>query len=273
MYQRPKADLAVTFCGVKFRNPFVLAAAPPTDDLAMLRDAFRAGWAGAVLKTTSMEGTTVSLAYPMMSSLDVDGRRVVGLGNIDLISEHHVDVVEERVEILKREFPDRVVIASIMGATKHDWQSLVHRLEAAGADMIECSFSCPQGTLGRRAGGMLGQDVEASKKVAGWVKEAARRIPVVIKLTPMVADIVEVAQAVRDAGADGICASNTIPALMGIDLGTFIPYPQVGGKSTYSDVGSGDRRSRCARSRRSRGAPARRSRGRAAPSPGATRSS
>ncbi|MBI5486267.1 MAG: NAD-dependent dihydropyrimidine dehydrogenase subunit PreA [Deltaproteobacteria bacterium] len=236
VYQGPRADLAVTFCGVKFRNPFVLAAAPPTDDLEMVRDAFRAGWAGAVLKTTSMEGTPVSLAYPMMSSLEVDGRRVVGLGNIDLISEHHVDVVEERVEILKREFPDRVVIASIMGATKHDWQSLVHRLEAAGADMIECSFSCPQGTLGRKAGAMLGQDAEASAKVAGWVKEAARRIPVVIKLTPMVADIVEVAQAVRKAGADGICASNTIPSLMGIDLATFIPYPQVGGKSTFSGM-------------------------------------
>ncbi|MBI5498966.1 MAG: NAD-dependent dihydropyrimidine dehydrogenase subunit PreA [Deltaproteobacteria bacterium] len=236
VYEGPRAELGVTFCGVKFANPFVLAAAPPTDDLGMVRDAFRAGWAGAVLKTTSMEGTPVSLAYPMMSSLEVDGRRVVGLGNIDLISEHHVDVVEERVESLKREFPDRVVIASIMGATKHDWQSLVRRLEAAGADMIECSFSCPQGTLGSKPGAMLGQDAEASAKVAGWVKEAARRIPVVIKLTPMVADIVEVAQAVRKAGADGICASNTVPSLMGIDLATFIPYPQVGGKSTYSGM-------------------------------------
>jgi dihydropyrimidine dehydrogenase (NAD+) subunit PreA len=235
-YEPPKADLAVTFCGVRFQNPFVLAAAPPSDDLDMVRHAFRAGWAGAVLKTTSMEGTPVLLAYPMMSSLEVDGRRVVGLGNIDLISEHHVDVVAERVEILKKEFPDRVVIASIMGATKHDWQSLVRRLEAAGADMIECSFSCPQGTLGSKPGAMLGQDVEASRTVAGWVKQAARRIPVVIKLTPMVADIIDVAQAVLGAGADGICASNTIPSLMGIDLATFIPYPQVGGKTTYSGM-------------------------------------
>jgi len=137
---------------------------------------------------------------------------------------------------LKQEFPDRVVVASIMGATKHDWQTLVHRLEAAGADMIECSFSCPQGTLGSKPGAMLGQNVEASRTVAGWVKEAARRIPVVIKLTPQVADIVEVAKAVLAAGADGICASNTIPSLMGIDLATFVPYPVVGGKTTYSGL-------------------------------------
>jgi dihydropyrimidine dehydrogenase (NAD+) subunit PreA len=236
VYESPKAELAVEFCGVKFKNPFVLAAAPPTDDLEMVRDAFRAGWAGAVLKTTSMEGTPVPLAYPMMSSLEIDGRRVVGLGNIDLISEHHVDVVEDRVTALKQEFPDCVVVSSIMGATKHDWQTLVRRLEAAGADMIECSFSCPQGTLGSKPGAMLGQNVEASRTVAGWVKEAARRIPVVIKLTPQVADIVEVAKAVLAAGADGICASNTIPSLMGIDLATFVPYPVVGGKTTYSGL-------------------------------------
>ncbi|MBN1769791.1 MAG: FAD-dependent oxidoreductase, partial [Deltaproteobacteria bacterium] len=196
VYERPRADLSVEFCGVRFANPFVLAAAPPSDDLEMVRDAFRAGWAGAVLKTTSVEGTSVPLAYPMMSSLEIDGRRVVGLGNIDLISEHHIDAIEQRVAALKREFPDRVVIGSIMGAKKEDWQQLVRRLEAAGADLIECSFSCPQGTLGSRPGAMLGQDVEASRTVAGWVKQAARHIPVVIKLTPQVADVVEVARAV-----------------------------------------------------------------------------
>jgi dihydropyrimidine dehydrogenase (NAD+) subunit PreA len=236
IYEKPRADLSVTFCGVRFVNPFVLAAAPPTDDLDMVRAGFRAGWAGAVLKTTSVEGTPVPLAYPMMSSLEVDGRRVVGLGNIDLISEHHIDVVERRVATLKNEFPDRVVIASIMGAKKEDWQTLVRRLEAVGVDLIECSFSCPQGTLGNRPGAMLGQDAEASRTVAGWVKEAARRVPVVIKLTPQVADVVDVARAVLDAGADGICASNTIPSLMGIDLASFVPYPQVGGKSTYSGM-------------------------------------
>ncbi len=236
-YRLPKGvDLRTTFCGVTFENPFVLAAAPPSDDLDMVRDAFRAGWAGAVLKTTSVEGTPVPLKYPMMDSAEIGGQRVQALTNIDLISEHHVDEIERRVRALKAEFPGKVVIASIMGSTKDEWQSLVRRLEDAGADMIECSFSCPQGTLGSKPGFMLGQDPELVRTVAGWIKQAARRIPVVIKLTPQVADLVEIALAVKAAGADGICASNTIPSLIGFDVDSWRPRPTVGGRTSYGGL-------------------------------------
>lgn len=239
-YPAPKADLSVDFCGVHFENPFILAAAPPTDDPEMLKNAFRAGWAGAVLKTTSVENTSVDLKYPMMWAMDMGGGKMQALGNIDLISEHHIDVVEERVKILKKEFPNKVVIASIMGSKKEEWQSLVKRLSDAGVDMIECSFSCPQGSLGAKPGQMLAQDPLLTRTVAGWVKEAAaahtRNVPVVIKITPHVTDIAEVAEAVKAAGCDAVCASNTIQSLMGIDLGTWIPNPNVEGKSTYSGL-------------------------------------
>jgi dihydropyrimidine dehydrogenase (NAD+) subunit PreA len=230
------ADLSTSFCGLVFDSPFILAASPCTDDLEMVRRAFQAGWAGAVLKTTSVEETPVDLAYPMIVGLEHEGRRVFGLGNIDLISQHHVDEVEERVRALKEEFPQKVVVTSMMAATKEDWIGVARRLGAAGADIIECSFSCPQGTLGAKPGFMLGQDPGLVREVTAWVKEGAGSTPVVIKITPQVADIVEVAQAARDGGADGICASNTIPALMGLDLETFVPYPQVAGKSTYSGL-------------------------------------
>ncbi len=229
-------DLRTTFCGVPFENPFVLAASPCTDDVDMVRRAFQAGWAGAVLKTTSVEGTSVDLAYPMIVGLDHEGKRAIGLGNIDLISQHHIDDIEERIQVLKEEFPDKVVMASMMAATREDWVAVAGRLNDAGADLIECSFSCPQGTLGAKSGFMLGQDPRLVKEVTAWVKEGAGRTPVVIKITPQVADIVEVAQAVKEGGADGICASNTIPSLMGIDLETFVPYPQVHGRSTYSGL-------------------------------------
>jgi len=236
MYPKPNVDLGVDFCGVRFEHPFILSAAPPTDDLEMVANAFEKGWAGAVLKTTSIETQGVDLTYPMITGLNYDSKRMVGLGNIDLISEHHIDVVEKRVSNLKKRFPGKVVIASIMGSKKEEWQGLVKRLESAGADMIECSFSCPQGTLGSKPGFMLSQDPKLVEMVTSWVKGASERIPVVIKITPQVADIVEVAQAVKKGGADGICASNTIPSLMGIDLDTFVPIPDVGGKSTYSGL-------------------------------------
>ena len=227
-------DLSVEMCGIKFQNPFVLSAGPPTDDVKMVRRAFEAGWAGAVLKTTSVEEQVVELVYPMMAGLDFEDKKVIGLGNIDLISEHHIDEVEGRIAELKDEFPEKVVMASMMGAKKEHWQEVARRMEAAGVDLIECSFSCPQGSLGEKPGAMLAQDPRLTKTVAGWVKEAAKRAPVFIKITPQVADIVEIGQAVKESGADGITASNTIPALMGINLDTFVPYPIVAGKSTYS---------------------------------------
>jgi len=229
-------DLSVDFCGVRFDNPFLLSAAPPTDDLDMVRAAFEAGWGGAVLKTTSVETETVDLVYPMMSALHHGGSRIAGLGNIDLISEHHIDVVEQRAETLKREYPDRVVAVSIMGSRKEEWQGLVKRLEAAGVDLIECSFSCPQGSMGEEPGAMLAQSVDATERVAGWVKEAAERCPVVIKITPQVTNIVKVVQAVKRGGADAVCAANTIPSLMGVDVDTFVPYPDVQGLSTFSGL-------------------------------------
>jgi dihydropyrimidine dehydrogenase (NAD+) subunit PreA len=172
----------------------------------------------------------------MISGYNVEGRRVFAMGNIDLISEHHADEVAERVCTLKREFPGKITIASIMAGAREDWESLVRMLEQAGADAIECSFSCPQGTLGSRPGAMLGQDLALVEEVTRWIKGAAKRIPVVIKLTPQVADIVEAALAVRRGGGDGVCASNTIPSLMGINLETLRPIPDVGGRTSYSGL-------------------------------------
>jgi len=236
MYPKHKTNLSINFCGVKFANPFILAAAPPTDDIEMVKDAFRAGWAGAILKTTSVEGTKVDLAYPMISGIDFENNRLMGMGNIDLISEHHIDVIEQRILQLKKEFPNNRVIASISGSDKTSWQEVARRTCKAGADLIECSFSCPQGTLGLKPGAMLGQDPVASASVTSWIKEVAGPIPIIIKLTPQVNDIAEIAMAVKCAGADAVCVGNTIPSLMGIDLESGVPFPNVGGKSTYSGL-------------------------------------
>ncbi len=226
-------DLSLEFCGVKFPNPFTLAAAPTTDSAEMVARAFEAGWGGAILKTTSVETEVVELVYPMMSGIDLEDKKLMGLQNIDLISERHIDEVEKDVKALKKEFPDKVVAASIMGAKKEDWQQLVRRLEAAGVDLIECSFSCPHGMPERGMGSTIGQDPELTERTARWVKEAATRVPIVIKLTPQIADITAAARAVKRSGADGVCAINTLKSMIGVDLETFIPYPNVGGYSTY----------------------------------------
>ena len=229
-------NLQTEVCGITFENPFILAASPCTDELSIVSRGLEMGWAGAVLKTTSVAGTRVDLAYPMMTSLDHGPQRLVGMGNIDLISAYPIDVVVKRVRALKRRFPKKVIMASMMGSRREEWQSLAHRLVTAGVDMIECSFSCPQGSMGEDAGKMLAQSVSATERVAGWVKEAAGAVPVAIKITPQVTDIVAVAKALQSAGVDAITASNSVPALMGVDIETFIPYPSLGNRSTYSGL-------------------------------------
>jgi dihydropyrimidine dehydrogenase (NAD+) subunit PreA len=223
------------FFGIELENPFILSAAPSTDELPIARRGLESGWAGVILKTTSMETTKVDLAYPMMSSFAGDNR-LIGMGNIDLISAYHIDEVCKRVEILKKEFPGKMIAASIMSDSQLGWQTLVKMLKGAGVDLIECSFSCPQGNVGEDPGKMLAQSESATERVATWVKEAAGNTPVLIKITPQVTDIVTIIKAIQRSGCDGVTASNSVPALMGIDIDMLSPIPSLGGKSTYSGL-------------------------------------
>jgi dihydropyrimidine dehydrogenase (NAD+) subunit PreA len=227
--------LSYDFLGIRLENPFILSAAPSTDELSIARRGLEAGWAGLILKTTSVAATKVDLAYPMMSSY-VSDDRLLGMGNIDLISAYHIDEVASRVSILKKEFPAKMIAASIMSGSKDGWQTLVKTLKDSGVDLIECSFSCPQGNIGEDPGKMLAQSESATEKAAGWVKEASGSLPVLIKITPQVTDIVAIVKAVQRAGCDGVTASNSVPALMGIDIDSLTPFPKVGGYSTYSGL-------------------------------------
>ena len=231
----PIGDLSIQVAGKTLPNPFILAAGPSTDELDPLRRALRQGWGGAILKTTSA-GADVRIAAPYIMGTTSASGCIYSLGNTDLISVYPVEEVAHRVEVLKSEFPDRLIAASIMGWNKTSWQKAVKTLTSAGVDWLECSFSCPQGNLGEAPGRMLAQSVEASRVVTSVVKQAAKKTPVFIKITPMVTDIQEIATAVCQEGADGITASNSIPALMGIDLETDHPIPDVNGLSTYSGL-------------------------------------
>lgn len=230
----PLRDLSITFCGFELENPFVLSAGPSTDDLDIVRCGLAMGWAGAVLKTTSMPSTPVSLTYPLMTGWRSGDHRLLGMGNIDLISVYHIDEIAARVKVLKKEFPGKLIAASIMGQSREAWQTLAVALHKAGADLIECSFSCPQGSMGEEPGRMLAQSAEATERVARWIKEAADRTPVLIKITPLVTDVAEIARAVEKAGCDGVTAANSLPSLMGVNLQTFVPEPNIGGSSTVS---------------------------------------
>lgn len=230
------ADLSVELFGHTLQNPFLLSASPATDDLEMARAGLAAGWAGLIIRTTSVEGTEVDPRYPSMYPL-ADGPRMLGaLGNIELISEKHVESVVERVAALKEEFPDRFIAASIMGETRSQWQRLTRHLVEAGVDAVEASFSAPQGSLGSRPGAMVGQDHTLVRTVTRWLKDAAPHTPILIKITPQVADLGQIAKAVADGGGDGITATNSIPGLPGVEVDRRAPLPSVGGCTSFSGI-------------------------------------
>jgi dihydropyrimidine dehydrogenase (NAD+) subunit PreA len=226
----PSPSLEMTFAGIRCLNPFWLASAPPTNCGEQVMRAFDAGWGGAVWKTIGAPITNVSSRY---SSIDWNGQRMMGLNNIELISDRPTEVNLAEIGEAKRRYPKQVVIASLMVESKREsWHEIVKRAEGAGADGLELNFGCPHGMSERGMGSAVGQVPEYCQQITEWVKEVART-PVIVKLTPNISDIRMPARAAKRAGADALSAINTINSITGIDLETFEPRPMVDGKSSH----------------------------------------
>lgn len=221
-------DLSINFAGIKSPNPFWLASAPPTNSGYQVMKAFDAGWGGAVWKTLGVPVVNVSSRY---GGVNYGDKRLIGLNNIELITDRPLKDNLREIEEVKKYFPDHAVIASLMVETKEQWFQIVKDVQNAGADGIELNFGCPHGMCERGMGSAVGQEPKVLKAITEWVMEAAN-IPVIVKLTPNISDITIPAQAAQDAGADAISLINTIQSLVGVDIDNFVPYPIVDGKST-----------------------------------------
>jgi dihydropyrimidine dehydrogenase (NAD+) subunit PreA len=216
--------------GIDAPNPFWLASGPPTNTGEQIMRAFDAGWGGAVWKTIGEPITNVCSRY---SSVDFNGTRMMGLNNIELITDRSIEANLRELAEVKKRYPYHAIIASLMVESKRDaWHEMVQRTEDAGADGLELNFGCPHGMSERGMGSAVGQVPEYTEMITTWVKEKART-PVLVKLTPNVTDIRVIASAARRGGADGLSAINTINSITGIDLDTLVPRPNVDGVSTH----------------------------------------
>jgi dihydropyrimidine dehydrogenase (NAD+) subunit PreA len=224
------ADLTTNFAGIRCPNPFWLASGPPANCGDQVMRAFDAGWGGAVWKTIGEPIVNVSSRY---SSVDWNGQRMMGLNNIELITDRPIETNLREIAEVKKRYPRHAVIASLMVESKREaWHDIVKRSEDAGADGLELNFGCPHGMSERGMGSAVGQVPEYSCMITEWVKEAART-PVLVKLTPNITDIRAVARAAKRGGADGLSAINTINSITGVDLDTLTPRPNVGGASSH----------------------------------------
>src|ERR1700733_5979785 len=224
------SDLSVNFCGLRSPNPFWLASGPPTNTGGPVMRAFDAGWGGAGWKTIGDPIQNTSSRY---GAIDLNGVKMMGLNNIELISDRPIAVNLQEIAEVKKSYPKNLVIASLMVESKREtWHDIVRRAEDAGSDALELNFGCPHGMSERGMGAAVGQVPEYTEMITAGAKEVAKT-PVISKLTPNVTDITHIALAAERGGADAVSLINTINSLMSVDLETFAPTPNVGGKSSH----------------------------------------
>jgi dihydropyrimidine dehydrogenase (NAD+) subunit PreA len=222
------ADLSIHFAGIPSLNPFWLASAPPTNTGDQVMRAFDHGWGGAVWKTL---GNPIVDTSSRFGSVDVGGQRMVGFNNIELITDRPLELNLREIRECKRRYPKHVVIVSLMVESRDDWRTIIRMVEDTGADGIELNFGCPHGMCERGMGSAVGQEPEVLTTVAGWAVEASS-LPVLVKLTPNVGDILEPGLAAVAAGVHGLSLINTIKSITGVDLDRMVPQPVVGMRST-----------------------------------------
>ncbi|MFT9459256.1 MAG: NAD-dependent dihydropyrimidine dehydrogenase subunit PreA [Acetobacter orientalis] len=226
------ADLRTTFAGIKSPNPFWLASAPPTDKAYNVCRAFEAGWGGVVWKTLGEDPPVVNVSS-RYGSLNYNGNRLMGLNNIELISDRPLAVNLAEIKQVKRDYPDRAVVVSLMvPCVEESWKAILPLVEETGADGIELNFGCPHGMSERNMGAAVGQVPEYVEMVTRWCKQYTR-MPVIVKLTPNITNILMPALAAKRGGADAVSLINTIQSVIGVDLDQMAPMPVVGGKGTH----------------------------------------
>ena len=228
------ADLRSNFIGIKSPNPFWLASAPPTDKEYNVRRAFQAGWGGVVWKTLGAEGPpVVNVNGPRYGVIHGPDRRVLGINNIELITDRPLEVNLREIKSVKRDYPDRALVISLMvPCDEQSWRDILARIEDTGADGVELNFGCPHGMSERGMGSAVGQVPEYIEMVTRWVKQYSR-MPCIVKLTPNITDIRKPAEAAMRGGADAVSLINTVNSITSVDLDLFAPQPTIDGKGAH----------------------------------------
>jgi dihydropyrimidine dehydrogenase (NAD+) subunit PreA len=227
------ADLRSEFVGIKSPNPFWLASAPPTDKEYNVVRAFKAGWGGVVWKTLGEDPPIVNVSGPRYGAIHAGDRRLIGLNNIELITDRPLEVNLREITQVKRDWPDRALVVSLMvPCEEQSWKTILRRVEETGCDGVELNFGCPHGMSERGMGAAVGQVPEYIEMVVRWCKQSTR-MPVIVKLTPNITDIRRPARAAKAGGADAVSLINTINSITSVNLDDFAPEPTIDGKGSH----------------------------------------
>ncbi len=221
-------NLSANICGIESPNPFWLASAPPANSGAQVERAFDAGWGGAVWKTLGEPIQNVSSRFGAIHSRS---SRAVGFNNIELITDRPLETNLKEIYEVKKKYPKHAVVVSLMVESKDEWKDIIKRSIDAGADGLELNFGCPHGMCERGMGSAVGQEPTVNERITSWAVEYST-VPVLVKLTPNVGDILPHGLAAQAGGGHGVSLINTIKSIIGVDIDNFVPEPRVGALST-----------------------------------------
>ncbi|MGA2488735.1 MAG: FAD-dependent oxidoreductase [Anaerolineales bacterium] len=219
-YNPVPVSLETEFFGRKIISPYLVSASPSSDGLDQMTKAYKAGWAGGVMKT-AFDNVPIHIPGEYMFTFGP-----YTYANSDNVSGHPLDRVCHEVEKLVKQWPDRLTMAStggpVSGNDERDavgWQSNTKKLESAGAMGIEYSLSCPQGGDGTE-GDIVSQNAALTAKIIEWIMQVSNPdIPKLFKLTAAVTSIVPILRAIRKVldkypgKKAGITLANSFPTL------------------------------------------------------------
>ncbi len=227
------ANLETNFIGMTSPNPFWIASGPPSDKDYNVNRAFEAGWGGVVWKTLGEDPHIVNVSGPRYAVLHGNDRQVIGFNNIELITDRPLQTNLKEMKQVKRDWPDRPLVASVMlPMNEASWAKYVPMIEDTGADAFELNFGCPHGMSERGMGSAVGQVPEYVQMTVEWCKKHAS-IPVIVKLTPNITNILHPALAAKAGGADAVSLINTINSIMRVDYDSLTMYPSTDGLGTH----------------------------------------
>ena len=226
-------DLQSNFLGIQSPNPFWLASAPPTDKEINVVRAFEAGWGGVVWKTLGEDPHIVNVNGPRYGAVYSSDRTLMGLNNIELITDRPLQTNLDEIRRVKKDWPDRAVVVSLMvPCEERNWADILKKVEDTGADGVELNFGCPHGMSERGMGAAVGQVPDYIEMVAQWCKQHTK-MPVIVKLTPNITDIRFPARAAKSGGADAVSLINTISSIVSVNLDTMSPEPSIDGWGSH----------------------------------------
>jgi len=231
-------DLSVEFAGINFKNPIIAASATPTKDARAMKKAIDAGFGGVVAKSLFGNRAAIGRRYPrprfkLFGWKEFPGypkhkTRYFTLHSLEDCSAFGYEEYAKDINEAKRLVGDAgVVIASISGSSFEEWEELCTVVNGTEADMCEINVSCPfAADMGFKIG--AGAITLAPEIVRIIRKKLA--MPFSVKLSPQVPDLVSIAKAVEDSGADALTVQARLSGIMiDIEAARAVGWGSIGG--------------------------------------------